>query len=68
MALGIDYMLTEARKYPKYDLSTAVTFLLAGVAVGWMMALLFTPGTEDSAARPRRASARQSIADPVFLG
>jgi hypothetical protein len=61
-------MLTDTRKYPKYDLPTAVTFLFAGLALGWMTALLFAPGREDSAARPRRASARQSIADVVFLG
>jgi len=61
-------MLTETRRYPKYDLPTAATFLLAGLAVGWMMALLFAPGTEGTAARRRRASAPQSMADAVFLG
>jgi hypothetical protein len=61
-------MLADNRKFPKYDLPTAVTFLFAGLGVGWAMALLFANRTESSAVRPRPASEPQTIADEVFLG
>jgi hypothetical protein len=34
---------TEKRIRPEYDLTTAVTFLLGGIALGAIMTLLFFP-------------------------
>jgi hypothetical protein len=34
---------------PKYDLPTAVTFLVAGLALGAMMAVIFSPPQDGSA-------------------
>jgi hypothetical protein len=61
-------MLTDTRRYPKYDLPTAVTFLFAGLGLGWMAALLFAPRNESSAPPSRGVSARHSIADATFFG
>jgi hypothetical protein len=61
-------MLTTTRNRSKYDLPTAVTFLFAGLALGWVAALIFPPRTGDMARRPRTVSGPQSIADEVFLG
>ena len=51
-AIGIDpeSMPTEERNHPEYDLPTAVTFLLAGIALGAIVTLLFCPITNNSAA------------------
>lgn len=61
-------MLTDTRKYPKYDLPTAVTFLFAGLGLGWIAALLLAPRNESSAPRSRTFSTPQSIADATFFG
>ena len=42
-------MLTETRNRPEYDLPTAVTFMIAGLALGAMLAALFSPLREDAA-------------------
>jgi hypothetical protein len=36
---------------PSYDLPTAVTFLFAGLALGWIMTQLFSPLPTGSARR-----------------
>lgn len=51
---GPNHMLTKNGSRPAYDLPTAVTFLFAGLAVGWILALLFSPVVEDSV--PRRTA------------
>ena len=51
-------MHNETRSRPKYDFSTAVTFLLAGLAVGWVAALLFPPRYSSALRRP-------SVAEPL---
>jgi len=61
-------MLTDTRQHPKYDLPTAVTFLFAGLGLGWIAALLLAPRKESSAARPSTGSAPQSMADAAFFG
>jgi len=57
-ARALSIMLSENTNRVEYDLPTAVTFLLAGLAVGWIVALLCSPLTENS--KPRRASTAQS--------
>jgi hypothetical protein len=44
-------MLTQNKSRPEYDLPTAVTFLFAGLALGWILTLLFSPLPEDPARR-----------------
>jgi len=41
-------MPTETRSRPEYDLPTAVTFLLIGLAVGSLLTRLFAPLTNNS--------------------
>jgi hypothetical protein len=43
-------MLAENRTRPQYDVPTAVTFLLGGVALGAILTLLFSPLRLDVAA------------------
>jgi hypothetical protein len=43
-------MSTEKRIRPEYDLPTAVTFLLGGIALGAIMTLLFFPIKPNSSA------------------
>ena len=59
---------TKIRNRPDYDLPTAVTFLCAGLAFGWILALLFSPITGDTAPRPASMSRPLSVADEVFFG
>ncbi len=62
-------MLSKIRNRPNnYDLPTAVTFLGAGLVLGWILALLFSPLTGDSAPRPASISRPLSVADEVFFG
>jgi hypothetical protein len=42
-------MQNEIRNRPEYDVPTAVTFLIAGVALGAMLAGLFWPLRDDAA-------------------
>jgi hypothetical protein len=51
-------MLIENGTRPEYDLPTAVTFLFAGLALGWILALLFSPLGEDSVPHRKALSAR----------
>jgi uncharacterized membrane protein YciS (DUF1049 family) len=44
-------MMTENTIRPQYDLSTAVTFLFTGLALGWILTRLFSPLPETSARR-----------------
>lgn len=41
-------MAIKTRTLPEYDLSTAVTFLLAGIALGALLAFVFSPLALDS--------------------
>ena len=41
-------MLTKKNARTQYDLPTAVTFLVAGLAVGWLLTALFSPLAESS--------------------
>jgi hypothetical protein len=61
-------MLTKTRNRPEYDLPTAVTFLCAGLALGWILARLFSPRAQDSAPRPASMAHPLSVADEVFFG
>lgn len=61
-------MLTNARDHSRYDLPTAVTFLFAGLALGWMAAVLFAPQAAGFARRKPTLPVPQSVADEVFLG
>jgi hypothetical protein len=48
---------------PKYDLPTAVTFLVAGLALGAMMAVIFSPPqAQDGSAVARSSRAWTSAA------
>lgn len=44
-------MATEYGTRPQYDLPTAITFLLGGVALGVILTFLFSPLSVDSAAK-----------------
>jgi len=61
-------MLSKIRNRPDYDLPTAVTFLCAGLALGWMLALLFSPQARSSAQRRASMVRPLSVADEVFFG
>jgi hypothetical protein len=61
-------MSNETRNLPDYDLPTAITFLCAGLALGWILALLFSPLSEDSVPRPASVSHPLSVTDEVFFG
>jgi uncharacterized membrane protein YciS (DUF1049 family) len=41
-------MATKKNARTQYDLPTAVTFLVAGLAVGWLLTALFSPSAENS--------------------
>lgn len=47
-------MPTKNNSRAQYDIPTAVTFLVAGLAVGWLLTSLFSPSVKN-------ASARQSV-------
>ena len=50
-------MALEKQMRPDYDLPTAVTFLLVGLALGSILATLFSPVKEISASRLLRQDA-----------
>lgn len=56
-------MPTEKRNRNEYDLPTAVTFLLAGIALGWMVTLFLCPTADKAAAI--RAAAPQAAGPPL---
>lgn len=47
-------MSIENRSRPEYDFPTAVTFLLAGVALGAVLAMVFSPWSNSQSDRPLR--------------
>lgn len=51
----------------EYDLPTAVTFLMVGLAVGSILTILFSPRTEKPKPKASRAPARQPspVVQPV---
>jgi hypothetical protein len=49
-------MLIENRTHPKYDLPTAVTFLFSGLALGWILTLVFLPQAQNPVPRQRSAA------------
>ena len=61
-------MLTKLKNRPEYDLPTAFTFLCAGLGLGWILALLFSPIVERSEPRPKSMSRPLSAGDEVFFG
>jgi hypothetical protein len=61
-------MLTDTKNHPQYDLPTAVTFLLAGLALGWMLAGLLSPLAKNAAPKSRTVARPLSVADGVFFG
>jgi len=44
-------MGTQNKTRAEYDLPSAVTFLFSGLALGWILALLFSPLAKGSASR-----------------
>jgi hypothetical protein len=53
------------RNRPQYDLPTAVTFLIAGLGIGSLLAILFSPRSDGPAVLPssaRRGNVWQSSA------
>ena len=58
-------MPIQNKNRPTYDLPTAVTFLLGGLALGWMLTLLLSPLSVRSS-RPWTASKPLPAADEVF--
>ena len=53
-------MPTKNNSRAQYDIPTAVTFLVAGLAVGWLLTSLFSPSVKN-------ASARQSVSRSAWL-
>lgn len=60
--------MNHSRNRFEYDLPTAVTFLFAGLGLGWVLALLVSPLSENSSSRPRLASKPSSVVDEVLFG
>jgi hypothetical protein len=52
-------MRTTNNARTQYDLPTAVTFLVAGLAVGWLLASVFSPASGKSS---HRQSVSQQLA------
>jgi hypothetical protein len=46
------------RNRPEYDISTAVTFLMAGLGIGSLLAILFTPRSRAKEFMTSRATQR----------
>ncbi len=57
-------MHKENRIHPQYDIPTAITFLLAGIALGTILTFLFSPLRIDSDAV--RLAAEQSESNPLL--
>jgi hypothetical protein len=57
-------MLIENRTHPKYDLPTAVTFLFSGLALGWILTLVFFASGPESRATSKINGAN-SIGSPM---
>jgi hypothetical protein len=53
-------MTSELRPKFRYDVPTAVTFLIFGVGMGWMLAMLRIPRSERAAVLPFPAQSRAS--------
>jgi hypothetical protein len=53
-------MAFDMRLQSQYDLSTAVTFLMAGLGIGSLLAILFSPRSERLALIPSRGMQRAS--------
>lgn len=53
-------MASELRPKFRYDLPTAVTFLLFGIGMGWLLAMLRIPHSERAAVVPFPAKSRAS--------
>jgi hypothetical protein len=53
-------MTSELRPKFRYDLPTAVTFLIFGVGMGWMLAMLRIPQSDRAAVLPFPARSRAS--------
>jgi hypothetical protein len=51
------YMALMMRFRTQYDISTAVTFLMAGVGIGSLLAILFAPRSERPTLVPARLRA-----------
>jgi hypothetical protein len=49
-SIGV-YMPSKIGTRPRYDLPTAVTFMLAGLALGSILTVLFSPLTDECAIR-----------------
>jgi uncharacterized membrane protein YciS (DUF1049 family) len=50
-------MPTKNNARTQYDIPTAVTFLAAGVALGWILTALFSPVAKNSS--PHRSVSQQ---------
>lgn len=59
-------MFTENKIRPQYDLPTAVTFLVGGMALGWILTLLLSPLPRKSS-RTRTLSRPSPVADEVLF-
>jgi hypothetical protein len=59
-------MSIEKTIRPQYDLPTAVTFLVAGVALGWILTLLLSPLSQKSS-RLWTTSKPLPVADEVLF-
>jgi hypothetical protein len=55
-------MLTNSQARPDYDVPTAVTFLFAGLALGAILTVLFSPLRDGMVSRPPNKRARQPVA------
>jgi hypothetical protein len=58
-------MLTNTPIRPDYDVPTAVTFLFAGLALGAILTVLFSPLRNDTVARASKRQPRRPVAIAV---
>ena len=58
-------MAIQTHTRPEYDLSTAVTFLLAGIALGALLTFIFSPLALDSKLVPRSKVRPFSLSDKL---
>ncbi len=52
----------KTRSLPQYDLPTAVTFLIAGLGLGSLLALLLAPRAQS---QRRTVSQTRAVTDPI---